>query len=161
MAGLVNIDLGSAITGIGNVLDDLFTSDEERMMAQLEDKKLDVSVSLGQLEINKTEAQHKSVFVAGWRPFIGWVGGLSLAWQFIGYPVTSWYWVMLQSMGLLPADIPPPPPIDAAALYPVIFGMLGIGTMRSYDKKNKVATNAIAPAVTSAITKKKWQFWKK
>ena len=164
MAGLVNIDLGSAITSVGNVLDDLFTSDEERMMAQLEDKKLDVADRGAQIAVNLAEAQHKSVFVAGWRPFIGWVGGLSLAWQFIGYPITSWYWVMLQSMGLLPIDIPPPPPIDAAALYPVIFGMLGIGGMRSYDKKNKVVTNAIAPAVALAVAsakKKKWQFWKK
>ena len=81
---------------------------------------------MGQLEINKQEAAHKNMFVAGWRPFTGWTCGLALANNFIVVPY-------LAAFGF---DIIP---LDLAVMLPVLLGMLGLGGMRSYEKRNGVA----------------------
>ena len=89
--------------------------------------KLDAHVKLlvGQLEINKIEAASKSLFIAGWRPFIGWTCGLGLAYNVILSPFLDiWF------------DIPK---VDVSALYPVLMGMLGIGGMRTVEKIKGVA----------------------
>lgn len=89
--------------------------------------KLDAHVKLlvGQMEVNKIEAAHKSLFVAGWRPFIGWVCGLGLAYNVILSPFLDiWFAV---------------PKVDTSALYPVLLGMLGIGGMRTVEKIKGVA----------------------
>lgn len=102
-----------------------------------------VQLMLGQIEINKAEAQHKSIFVAGWRPFIGWIGGVALAWQFVVYPILMWVWAIGQVKGWIPSNIVYPPILDSEELYVILVGMLGIGTMRSIDKRNNVSTEAI------------------
>lgn len=102
-----------------------------------------VQLMLGQLEVNKMEAQHKSIFVAGWRPFIGWVGGLALAWQFVIYPMLMWIWKIAEASGHIPAGISPPPILETGALFAMITGMLGIGTMRSFDKSKGTQTDKI------------------
>jgi len=123
-------------------------AEEQRKLAELAQNgdlaQLDahVKLMLGQLEVNKSEAQHKSIFVAGWRPFIGWVGGLALAYQFVIYPLLIWAWAVCKANGLI-GDMDPPPVIDSSALLTVVLGMLGIGTMRSVDKRNKVQTDSI------------------
>jgi hypothetical protein len=82
----------------------------------------------GQLEINKAEAQSRNIFVAGWRPFIGWTCGIALAWHFIGVPVTmffvSWFGI----------DIPDLPQFDMDALMTILLGMLGLGGLRTVEK---------------------------
>lgn len=102
-----------------------------------------VQLMLGQLKVNEAEAQHKSVFVAGWRPFIGWVGGLALAWQFVIYPMMIWVWKIAEVKGVVPSGIVPPPVLDTSALYTIITGMLGIGAMRSFDKSKGTQTDSI------------------
>ena len=97
----------------------------------------------GQMEINKIEAAHKSIFVAGWRPFVGWVGGIALAYQFILYPLLTWAWAIVDPQTATGVAIDPPPILPAGELYTVLLGMLGIGAMRSYDKKNGTATQSI------------------
>ena len=79
----------------------------------------------GQLDVNKTEAAHKSLFVAGWRPSIGWVCSLGLLYNSIIANILG-IWVDL-------------PEIDTTLLVPVMMGMLGLGAMRSYEKVNSVA----------------------
>jgi hypothetical protein len=96
---------------------------------------LDNALTTGQLKINETEASNPHVFVAGWRPFIGWVGGMAIAYQFLLYPLITWGWV---ASGHLLSDAPPM--IDASALYPVILGMLGIRGLRTIDKIKKTDT---------------------
>ena len=79
----------------------------------------------GQLEINKVEAAHKSLFVAGWRPAIVWVCMLGLLYNTIIANVLS-IWVEV-------------PEVDTTLLVPVMMGMLGLGAMRSYEKVNHVS----------------------
>ena len=79
----------------------------------------------GQLEVNKVEAAHKSLFVAGWRPAIGRVCALGL-----------FYNVILANIIGIWVDVPE---IDTTLLVPVMMGMLGLGAMRSYEKVQGVS----------------------
>ena len=79
----------------------------------------------GQLEVNKVEAAHKSLFVSGWRPCIGWICGLSLFYSTILSPILGiWFTV---------------PPVDSSLLTTVLMGMLGLGAMRTVEKTKSVA----------------------
>lgn len=89
--------------------------------------------SMAQMEVNKAEAAHASIFVAGWRPFIGWVCGFALGWNFIAYPITQWI------AFLYGKDLTGMPELDAVELTTVLFGMLGLGAMRMEEKKKGVA----------------------
>jgi hypothetical protein len=114
------------------------TGDIEKMNAQ-------VRLLTGQMAINAKEAEHKSVFVAGWRPWIGWVGGMSLAYQFLIYPLLLWIWALATLAFEIPEGFEPPPLPVADDLYTIVLGMLGIGAMRSYDKSKGTATQSINP----------------
>ena len=82
----------------------------------------------GQLEINKAEAAHKSIFVAGWRPFIGWTCGVALAWHFVIAPFIMFFSAYF---GL---DMPALPDFDMGSLLTVLMGMLGLGGLRTFEK---------------------------
>ena len=102
-----------------------------------------VQVMLAQINVNTTEASHSSLMIAGWRPFIGWIGGLSMAYQFIVYPLLTWFWASLIARGLIDQGVNHPPMLDTGALFSIVTGMLGVGVMRSLDKKNNVDTKRI------------------
>lgn len=74
------------------------------------------------------------MFVAGWRPFIGWVGGFGMAYQFLLYPLLTWVWPILIARGTLPAGTTIPPVLDGDVLFAMVSGLLGIAGMRSFDK---------------------------
>lgn len=98
---------------------------------------------LGQLDINKTEAQHKSVFVAGWRPAIGWICGAGIAYSFVLYPLLTWAWSFMVGWGWLPVGTPYPPELSMGTLVTLLTGMLGIGGLRTFDKMKKTETNSV------------------
>ena len=83
------------------------------------------------MAINKVEATHKSIFVAGWRPFIGWSGGFAIAYNYIAQP---FIYTVLASNNIQ-VDMPI---LDIGTLMTLITGMLGFGALRSFDKKNGV-----------------------
>ena len=85
----------------------------------------------GQLEINKTEAAHKSLFVAGWRPFCGWVCCLSMASNFLLIPMANFALALSSS----PIHIPL---IELSEMMPVLIGMLGFGAYRTIEKRSGV-----------------------
>jgi len=85
----------------------------------------------GQLEVNKAEAAHKSLFVAGWRPAVGWVCVLGMFGNFITIPFSNFV------LALIGIDIVIPL-VPLETMMPVLMGMLGLGAMRSYEKKNLV-----------------------
>lgn len=131
--------VGGIVEGVGKIADDLFTSDEERLRAEIDLKRMDVDVALGQMAVNQAEAQNSSVFVAGWRPAIGWVGASAMAYQFLLYPLLVWGWSLMQAKGWVPAELKPPPMLDTEALWVILSGMLGIAGMRSVEKVKGVA----------------------
>ena len=87
----------------------------------------DLQKIIGQLQVNMEEAKHQSRFVAGWRPWAGWVGGFGLAYAAILQPLLSWAALMY--------GVPVPPPVDTEILLYVLGGMLGLGGLRTYEKK--------------------------
>lgn len=88
--------------------------------------------AMAQVEVNKIEAGHSSVFVAGWRPAIGWVCAAALAWAFIVAPVATWTMAALGVKETLPA-------IGTDNLFELVLAMLGLGGLRTFEKMRGVA----------------------
>jgi len=84
-----------------------------------------------QLEVNKVEAASKSLFVAGWRPFIGWTCGLGMFGNFITIPFANFVLALLSYEIVIPL-------VPLETMMPVLMGMLGLGAMRSFEKTRKV-----------------------
>ncbi len=85
-----------------------------------------------QLEVNKAEAQHRSLFVSGWRPAVGWCCVFGMAGNFMVIPFANFVLALLE----IPVVVPL---IDTATMMPVLMGMLGLGAMRTYEKKTGVS----------------------
>jgi len=109
------------IDALGSAVDKIFTNDEERMQAQALLNKIAQKPAVLQAEINKIEAQHRSLFVAGWRPAIGWVCAIGLAFPFILNPLIEWA-----------GGTGPKIPMDQ--LMELVVALLGLGTLRTFEK---------------------------
>jgi hypothetical protein len=133
------LGIGAIIDSVGKVASDLITTDKERIELELEGKRIDQATDLAQMEVNKTEAQNQNLFVAGWRPAIGWVGAAAMAYQFLLYPLLVWSWTWMQAEQIVPQEVKPPPMLDTEALWVILSGMLGIAGMRSFEKTRGVA----------------------
>ena len=126
----------SLIAPVTGILDKFVEDKDQKAalaheIATMADKQAQEQVML-QMEINKTEAQHPSMFVAGWRPSIGWVCSLAMLMNFILLPLIN---AGLEFGGVdLHIDL-----IDMETMIPVLFSMLGLGGMRTYEKSRKVA----------------------
>ena len=81
---------------------------------------------IAQLEVNAKEAASPHMFVAGWRPFVGWCSGLGFLYATIGQPILAWLALMNGTVE--------PPVIDSDLLLTVLGGMLGLGTLRTFEK---------------------------
>ena len=93
-----------------------------------------VKLLLGQIEVNKIEAASSSLLVSGWRPFAGWVGGVAFGYAAILEPILRFFSVvMFEYQGTFPE-------INTGLTTQVLMGMLGLGLMRSFDKKNGTDT---------------------
>jgi hypothetical protein len=128
----------TAIVTVGSqLITRLFPDPAQAAAANLELTKMQMSGELaqitGQLDINKVEAASTSVFVSGWRPFVGWVCGLGLGYVAIVEPIARFIATMVGYTGNFPS-------IDTTITMQVLMGMLGLAGMRSYDKKNGVAS---------------------
>ena len=89
-------------------------------------------LALAQIKVNEAEAQSNSIFVAGWRPAVGWVCVAGLCYNFVVYPLALW---MAASFG---AQFTPPPLLHDA-LMELVLGMLGLGALRTVEKMKGVA----------------------
>jgi hypothetical protein len=138
MSGIADILTGGLVKSVGDVIDDLHTSDEERAAAELEVRKLDQQLLTGQQEINKEEAKHASWVVAGWRPALGWVCVqalwfiyvpkavvLTLVWVYAAWKVVAAW----NGMGGMPT-LPGFPEMGAADILGLVGSMLGIAGLR-------------------------------
>lgn len=106
---------------------DLLDMQQKGDLAQLAS---DTGLMQGQLDINKVEAANSNLFVSGWRPFIGWVCGVSFAYATVGQPLITFFsqWVVEHRIV--------PPVVDTAVMLQVLLGLLGLGIMRTVEKKN-------------------------
>lgn len=121
--------LGEVAGVVGNVIDRIWPNKTEQERAELQAAMLVVQ---GQLQVNQAEAASASVFVAGWRPFIGWVCGAACAWNWIGLPVAKAALAVAgYKLDLSPADL--------TEMLPVLMGMLGLGALRTAEKFKGVA----------------------
>ena len=117
------------VEAVGGLLDNLFTSDEERLDKQTVLQRLALEPAMVQAEINKIEAGSRSVFVAGWRPFIGWICGIALFLHFIFTPLLTFFFAI---SGI---DVPETAiQFDYGHLQTILFGMLGLGGLRTAEK---------------------------
>jgi len=118
---------------VGEVVDRLVPDKAGAAKAkqELETKLIDAAVAgqLGNLEINKIEAAHRSIWVSGWRPCVGWVCSISFGAHFVIFPLVAWGG---QLMGY---HLPPPIDFDMDQLMTVLLGLLGIGSLRTYEKQ--------------------------
>ena len=130
------IGLASLVGPIVNKFVDRIPNGNERARAKeaLEKELVDAanSVMLAQTEINAAEAQHKSIFVAGWRPFIGWVCGVGIAWAMVVQPVAQWAMIAWGDGTELPT-------IDTSYLMELVTAMLGMSGLRTFEKMRGVA----------------------
>jgi hypothetical protein len=126
-----------AVLGLANsVIDRLFPDPAQKAAAQLEVMKLQQSGELaqimGQIEVNKVEAGSTSLFVSGWRPAIGWVCALALAYQYLLRPLGGTIAVIVG------VTLPPLPGLDDN-LWQLMMGMLGMSGLRSFEKTQGLA----------------------
>jgi hypothetical protein len=133
MLGLISAIMPSVMEVAGRFLPEdkeKRAAAEREIQAKLTDSL--AQVDLAQLGINKVEAAHRSMFVAGWRPFIGWTCGVALMYTYVLQPILVFG---LAQSGYL-VDLPR---MDLGELMPVLMGMLGLGGLRSWEKVKGVA----------------------
>ncbi len=123
--------LPSLLPVVGDVLDRFFPNKEEKERAarEIEAKLAEhlAKIDIAQIEVNKQEAAHRSLFVAGWRPFVGWTCGLALFYTYVAQPMAMF--IMAQT-----GDLVQLPQLDLSTMMPVLLGMLGLGGLRTYEK---------------------------
>lgn len=118
---------------ISNIIDRVVPNPTEKAKLQLELAKLEQELMVGQIEVNKVEAGHRSIFVAGWRPAVGWIGAIGVGYSFVVEPMASWAAkVIFGYQGAFPA-------LSTGDLMWLVAGMLGFGTVRAVEKINGVA----------------------
>lgn len=133
--------LGGLFDLANKVFDKIFPNPEDKLKAQMEMLKLqqtgelahleaETKLALGQMEINKVEAGSDSFFKSGWRPSVGWICTFGLAYQIVFRPLFTW-------IGTNVAQWSAPPPLELDTLMTLLFGMLGLGAYRTYEKVTK------------------------
>ena len=133
MIGILSAVLPSVMEVAGRFLPE---DKEKRAAAEREiEAQLSVhlaKIDLAQLDINKTEAAHRSVFVSGWRPAIGWMCGCAMGLNFIVFPLASFVLAQTGHLVELPA-------LDMSEMMPVLMGLLGLGGLRTVEKLKHVS----------------------
>lgn len=123
---------------VGTILDKLLPDPQAAADAKLKALEMaqkgelaaldaEMRLALGQIEVNKAEAS-TDIFRGGWRPACGWVCAAGLGYTFLLRPLLPW---LVQVAGW---NVPPLPAIDAEALMALLFGMLGLGGLRTYER---------------------------
>jgi len=128
---MLNLFSGGTIKEVAGLIDDVFTSDEEKANAKIAIEKIQARLKEKQLDINKAEASHRSLFVAGWRPCWGWISALSIGNVYLFQPFIVMILKIVGSDVVLPN-------LDLSQLMPLVLGMLGLGGLRTFEKTKGV-----------------------
>ena len=125
------------VTGLGAVADLAYGLIDRFFPNKTEQDKAQMAAALtiihGQLATNQEEAKNPNIFVAGWRPFIGWACGLACAWNWMGLPIG----LFIAKVAGYPIEMSP---ADLTEMLPILIGMLGLGTLRTVEKIQQVAS---------------------
>ena len=115
----------SVFNGVTNILDEVITSKEEKALIQIKMNEL-------QTETNNKNAENPSLFVSGWRPFIGWICGLGLGFNFVIRPIMNYILLVFYPLAPIMESL------DVSVLLSLVTGMLGFAGLRTFEKvKNK------------------------
>jgi len=117
---------------VAGIIDKVVDKIDDFTLDKAEKAELIQEINKAQLEVNKVEAGHTSLFVAGWRPFVGWTCGVALCYHFVLQPFLVF---LLYSSGYQ-MDLPV---FDMTTLTTILMGLLGLGGLRSYEKVKKSA----------------------
>jgi hypothetical protein len=124
---LVGSGVGQFAKDAADVIDRFVETKEEKEAAALLRMKIQQEPDKWQTEINKIEAGHRSMFVAGWRPFIGWICGIGLGMHFVAFPLLEWTTDLLGEKILAPQ-------VEWQVLMTLVLSLLGLGATRTYEK---------------------------
>ena len=132
LSKLLGNTAAAPITAIGNIVTGIFGDKGEKLTHDEVMARIALQPTLVQTEINKVEAGHRSIWVAGWRPGIGWVCALSLFFFYVPqYVIASYVWVRMiieNDWGIVPY------PVDDAGVMELVLAMLGMATLRGVEK---------------------------
>ena len=128
----MSFGIDDAIAAGLKVLDKFIPDPEARAKAEADLRDSLQAWDKAQTDVNAVEAANPSVFVSGWRPCIGWSCGIALAYQYVVTPIVMWVASMAHIM------LPMPPKLDDT-LWQLVFAMLGMGGLRTYEKVKGVA----------------------
>jgi hypothetical protein len=121
-----------ANTVLDRVLPDKPANDAAKSALLSMQLKGEIDAQVGQIDVDKQEAASNSIFVAGWRPFIGWACGASFVYQFIALPITQTCLVIFHAH----FDQTQLPKFDTPTMTTIMLTLLGMGAMRTVDKYN-------------------------
>ena len=122
LSKLIGGEVVTAVEGVANVVDKFIETPDEKRAFEAIKAKMAQEPQLAQIELNKVEASHRTMFVAGWRPAVGWICAIGLAFTFLINPAIQWY--TGQPGPTLPTDI----------VFELMLGLLGLGGLRTYEK---------------------------
>jgi hypothetical protein len=130
-------DIPQMVTTIGGIVNKFIPDRDQqaKIQAELSMKLMDMEATMAkaQTDINSVEAQSSNIFVSGWRPCVGWVCAVAFAWQFVIQPFFSFAYTLYTKQ---PAPVVA---LDHDALNTVLFGLLGLGGFRSWEKVKGVS----------------------
>jgi len=118
------------IKPVGDILDKFVADKDLKLKLAHELEKEIVSLNRAQIELNKVEASHENVFVAGWRPFIGWACGIALVYHFLIEPIIQYILIINGSNFATPE-------FDFSQLSTIVMAMLGMSGLRTFEKVKK------------------------
>lgn len=128
--------IGDIIGVVGDVIERIVPDKAKAAEMKHEVAMSLVTSDIAQMAINKEEASHPNVFVSGWRPAVGWVCVIALFFNYIISPLLAWAAVIWMHDAIIPQ-------LDISELLTLLFGLLGMGTLRSYDKRQGTARHRI------------------
>ena len=131
------LGIAESIIGVaGKVLDKFVEDKDLKRKLESELKSQIISLDLAQAQTNLEQAKHSSVFIAGARPAIMWICAFGLGWQFVFQPVAAWILAVSGSELMLPL-------FETEGLMPLTLSLLGLGSMRSFEKFKGIQRNSM------------------
>ncbi len=128
LAGLIGGSVGQAANGVASAINQFVETPEEKKAAEVLLMKVQQEPDKWQAEINKIEAGHSKVFISGWRPAIGWICAFALGWGWILAPILAFLFPEKKI-----------PAIELGEAISLVMAMLGMGALRSFEKKSGIA----------------------